>query len=246
MTYTEFGVKAGNSQVKFLKIIETSSSIYFISPFPEVGLHLSFHKPTSQFADFHAHIRSEPLGIHNDLDLDDELFSVDFWESRISKFVDLSVGWLNPTLGDEPVLIIPSMTKAFSFPEKQRRHLIDLGCIFKGPFITTEAKKMPDLFKKLSSIDPLGPYQDMLIGVRDPHNIIAVNKDGTSFEIDFAEIKELFRFETFEESFAAAFGLVIKIIEEKRPTILHSLIPKNFVRELQDSFRDLQPLIMRF
>lgn len=246
MVYTEYGIRAGNSNFNIFKIHEDPNSFYFIFGFPEIGLHFSFHKPTSQLPKFHAHIKSEKIGIHDDLDLPDELFSSECWNHKIQKFIDRSADWLNPDLGDEPVLLIPSLTEALSFSGKQRRHLVDLGYAFKGPFITTEANRINDLFDKLPSIYPLGSIRDTLIAIKDPNNIIAVDRDGTSFEFNFLEIRELFRFERFEKSIIKAVGTAIMVIEKKRPNVFHKWIPKSFSLGLKDTFDQLNPQIVKF
>lgn len=247
MTFTELGIKAGNRYVKLCRIVENPNSIYFVLCFPKLGLHLSLHRPSFGFRNFHAHVKSELLGIHEDIDLDDDLVSIDFWNSRIQEFVDRALDWGNPTLGDESVLIIPYMTRMFSSFEGRGRHAVDLGCMLKGPFIITEVVKMPELLNKLPSIDPSIPHQDILMGIKYPgYNILVIDRNGCSIEVDYSKVLEMFRFKELEESFASALKAATNTIEDMKPNVLKRWIPKTFIDDLRDDFHHLQPCFFRF
>ncbi len=85
----KWGIKLGNSQWTLFKFLEKSSGCYIVPCFGNTGLHLSIHPSSQKYPYPHVHFKSDKFGIHEDVDLDDSLFSPEYWLDKVECLISL-------------------------------------------------------------------------------------------------------------------------------------------------------------
>jgi hypothetical protein len=167
-------IKFGNVHLKLIEIRTSrfSKDTYAYFGIPDVGLHYSLHNPKPTFPDWHLHLKSEILNIHDEIP-----FSPDDWVSSLAGFAEeLEETFLNsisePSI-DEQVIMLPFSKNVFGSGDIDIGRFVQSVC---GTYYRTCASRLPTLMQEK-------PYLRDALGISNKGIVIPL--DGDLFEIPF-------------------------------------------------------------
>ncbi len=236
-----FQIQLGQNSIKLLQFRKNKSSgdIYGWFGIPDVGLHISSHMPRPpRFPYAHLHLKSESLGIHEDI-LD---FSPNDIANYYQDFAEDFVNNLSEAEPDESVTMLPLSSDTFS---NGKINVLNLIQSMTGTYYRTIASRLSDLI-----IDR--PSLKGMLGISENGVILPVDKD-TIFEIpfkpNFAHFDKLFLGEPLN-SFTDPLIKALETIQRNSPNSLTKWIPPStmgsFIQETQTIIKKAKPQIIDY
>lgn len=229
----KWGIKLGNSQWALFKFLEKSSGWYIVPCFGNTGLHLSIHPSSQEYPYSHVHFKSDKLGIHEDVDLDDSLFSPEYWLDKVECLISLFELGCNVELDDNQVMVLPNLSHLIE--ETNNQHFFNLNSIFDGTFYMTEEKKIPLLIRKLTRNSIIGALDYFSVGITGNKQILFPFDKEHLFRFDYDKfLNTLFESNnSLFSSFEQAFNKVVWQLQSKISVYPHKFIPDNIMQEFE-------------
>lgn len=236
-TLEEWGIILGNSQWKLLTFKEKISGYYIISHIGNTGLHLSIHPSNQKYLAPHVHFTSDNLEIHEDVNLDYDFFSPDYWLSRVEQIIQLFEIENNAELGDNPVLFLPNLNQLIV--ETNNQHFFNLNSIIDGKFFVTEEKKIPLLVSKLKREVGLRVSDCSIVGITEDKQILLPFDREHIIRFEYDKLFEtiLRSNKSFFNSIEQTLNRVGCQLQSKIPVLTHNLVPSNIMQEFENMKR---------
>lgn len=237
----EIGVLIGGCYWKFLKIKEINENLYIIFPIPEIGLHLSVHSKNEAHPNIHAHIKSEKLGIEEDVD------PWSFSETSMKLYaLELLNGFRLGKPDSKEVLVIPPFfwDRALVRNVRGRREkfTFDLNGFLGGlggTWYKTQVKRIPLLVEQLQQGDQKMDYGKVL-GISRDTMVMMINSDTTLEFVYHGLFEQLGRTgmgEALVNPMSRAFDLVLK----QKPNIIDRWVPKRSIENFAKYAGSMNP-----
>jgi hypothetical protein len=233
---------------KLFRFKETPNNLYLIPLIPHVGLHLSMHFQRAKYLGVHLHVKSEKLGIEEDIG------TMFFSEESLKRYTleFLNCFRLRP-LNDEQVIVLPpKFLEAFKHDTQngKERTVLDLGSfvegITRGTFYKTQARRLPLLFDTVLDEDFYG--QGCVFGVTEKKMIIPINPS-TMIELDHHRLFDQLKMTLFGDALGDAMSRAFDAVSNRTPNALKQWVPYNMFKDLERRLRSVRlkkPIVVAF
>ncbi len=234
-------IQLGQDSIKLLQFRKSKSSgdIYGWFGIPDVGLHISGHKPRPPLHPYaHLHLKSDLLNIHEDiLDFDpDDL--VDYFLDLTEEFID-NISEPEP---DESVTMLPLPASTFS---SGTLNVLNLIQSMTGKYYRTRARRLSRLIVDQPSLQGT-------VGISDNGIILPFDKEAIMeipFKPNFDYFNRLFLGKPLN-SFIDPLTKALETVQRTSPDALSKWIPPStvgsFVQETQSIIKKAKPQIVDY
>jgi len=240
----EIGIAFEDNYWKLFKIREISNNLYLIPSIPHIGLHLSVHLPRAGYPGAHVHVKSEKLGIEEDID------TVSFLDESLNRYISefLNCFKLRP-LNDERVIVLPPKFLEGLRHETQNRKertVLDLGTFIEGiaggTFYITEAEKLPLLFERiLGANSGMDFYENACVfGVTEKKLIMPVSPDAM-IEFNYRRLFGQLNRDIFGDAFGDAMSRTFTTVSNRAQEAIQQWVPSGMFSDLEKRVRSVEP-----
>ena len=240
----EIGVVFDDVYWKLFRIKETPNNLYLIPLIPQVGLHLSVHLQRVVYPSVHVHVKSEKLGIEEDIG------TMFFSEESLNRYIS---GFLNcfrfRPLTDERVMVLPpKFLEAFRHDIRngKERTVLDLGAFIEGmaegTFYITEAEKLPLLFERmLGANSGMDFYENTyILGITEKKLIVPVSPDAM-IELNHRRLFDQLNMSMFGDALGDAMSRAFDAVSNRAPDALKQWVPYSMFKDLEKRVRLVRP-----
>jgi len=235
----EIGVAFEDNYWKLFRIRETSNNLYLIPLIPQVGLHLSVHFQRAVYPGVHVHVKSEKLGIEEDIGT--EFFSEESLKRYALGF--LKCFRLRP-LNDERVMVLPpKFLDAFKQDARngKEKTVLELGAFIEGiareTFYITQERRLPLLLERISRANSGMDFYEKgcIFGITEKKMVMPVSPDAM-IEFDHRLFDQL-SMSMFGNALGDAMSRAFDTVSNRAPDALKQWVPYSMFKDLEKRLR---------
>lgn len=235
----EISIRYGDSAISVAELVETKNGVYIALKIPEVGMHFSFHPPNERhpYPGMFVHVPklnvSYPIGFPFECLEPENLFEFAYG------FAEVIEDGLNQEFDDTPVIVVPESMYNW-LVQRMKRICLDPVDLLSGPFIVTEARKLPELLESQKAERLIG------LNIENYDEAIIVDKDLSVLSLSLDDLGRLVQIDVAGGSFNQAFNNAFEAIKRMRPDVLEAWLPSSLKNELRISLSAINPILRTY